>query len=73
MTIRCFKNPIFIKTKTKIMQDNNTEDFKIELGLLDGTMLVMVSMIGLGIFIVRPVILPFFRLVFYNRINQFLN
>jgi hypothetical protein len=42
------------------MQENNPEDFKRELGLLDGTMLVMVSMIGLGIFIVRPVILPFF-------------
>ena len=34
------------------MQDNNPEDFKRELGLLDGTMLVVGSMIGSGIFIV---------------------
>jgi APA family basic amino acid/polyamine antiporter len=34
------------------MQENNPEDFKRELGLLDGTMLVVGSMIGSGIFIV---------------------
>ncbi|OOV27843.1 amino acid transporter [Flavobacterium sp. LM5] len=34
------------------MQDNNPQDFKRELGLLDGTMLVVGSMIGSGIFIV---------------------
>ncbi|WP_417942263.1 APC family permease [Flavobacterium sp. RS13.1] len=34
------------------MQDNNQESFKRELGLLDGTMLVVGSMIGSGIFIV---------------------
>jgi len=34
------------------MQDNHPEDFKRELGLLDGTMLVVGSMIGSGIFIV---------------------
>jgi APA family basic amino acid/polyamine antiporter len=34
------------------MQDNKPEDFKRELGLLDGTMLVVGSMIGSGIFIV---------------------
>ncbi len=34
------------------MQDTNQEDFKRELGLLDGTMLVVGSMIGSGIFIV---------------------
>ncbi len=34
------------------MQDNNQEHFKRELGLLDGTMLVVGSMIGSGIFIV---------------------
>ena len=40
------------KTKTKNMQEDNQEDFKRELGLLDGTMLVAGSMIGSGIFIV---------------------
>ena len=35
-----------------MQQDNNPEDFKRELGLLDGTMLVVGSMIGSGIFIV---------------------
>lgn len=34
------------------MQENNSEDFKRELGLFDGTMLVVGSMIGSGIFIV---------------------
>jgi basic amino acid/polyamine antiporter, APA family len=34
------------------MQDTNQENFKRELGLLDGTMLVVGSMIGSGIFIV---------------------
>lgn len=34
------------------MEDNKPEDFKRELGLLDGTMLVVGSMIGSGIFIV---------------------
>jgi basic amino acid/polyamine antiporter, APA family len=34
------------------MQENKPQDFKRELGLLDGTMLVVGSMIGSGIFIV---------------------
>ena len=34
------------------MKDKQTDDFKRELGLLDGTMLVVGSMIGSGIFIV---------------------
>ena len=34
------------------MKDNDQEHFKRELGLLDGTMLVVGSMIGSGIFIV---------------------
>ena len=34
------------------MQENDQENFKRELGLLDGTMLVVGSMIGSGIFIV---------------------
>jgi APA family basic amino acid/polyamine antiporter len=34
------------------MEDNKPEEFKRELGLLDGTMLVVGSMIGSGIFIV---------------------
>lgn len=34
------------------MKDTNQEEFKKELGLLDGTMLVVGSMIGSGIFIV---------------------
>lgn len=34
------------------MEENNTEEFKKELGLFDGTMLVVGSMIGSGIFIV---------------------
>jgi APA family basic amino acid/polyamine antiporter len=34
------------------MEENNSEEFKRELGLLDGTMLVVGSMIGSGIFIV---------------------
>jgi APA family basic amino acid/polyamine antiporter len=33
------------------MQEDNKEEFKRELGLMDGTMLVVGSMIGSGIFI----------------------
>ena len=40
------------KTKTINMKENQPGDFKRELGLLDGTMLVVGSMIGSGIFIV---------------------
>jgi len=43
---------MLIKPKTKIMEDHDQENFKRELGLLDGTMLVVGSMIGSGIFIV---------------------
>ena len=40
------------KPKLVLMENQNQEDFKRELGLLDGTMLVVGSMIGSGIFIV---------------------
>jgi APA family basic amino acid/polyamine antiporter len=38
--------------KLNVMQEENQDDFKRELGLFDGTMLVVGSMIGSGIFIV---------------------
>jgi amino acid transporter len=43
---------IFSQNQIRNMQEDNQEDFKRELGLLDGTMLVAGSMIGSGIFIV---------------------
>jgi APA family basic amino acid/polyamine antiporter len=43
---------ILADTKTNQMENHDQEDFKRELGLLDGTMLVVGSMIGSGIFIV---------------------
>jgi APA family basic amino acid/polyamine antiporter len=46
------KKYIFNQPKIEIMQENDQEQFKRELGLLDGTMLVVGSMIGSGIFIV---------------------
>lgn len=48
-----FKKSISLtNTKPIKMQENDQEHFKRELGLLDGTMLVVGSMIGSGIFIV---------------------
>lgn len=51
--IEIYKKSISLTNpKNQKMQENNKENFKSELGLLDGTMLVAGSMIGSGIFIV---------------------